>query len=43
MAADLALTAGGGTLPRVIAGEQVGAHSYGAAGIALPIGLGEAR
>jgi len=35
--------AGGGTLPRSISGEQVSAHTYGSAGLALTIGLGEAR
>jgi hypothetical protein len=37
----LALMGGGGTLPRVVGGQQEGAKPYGAAGLSLTVGFGE--
>jgi hypothetical protein len=39
----IALTGGGGTMPRVVGGQQEGARPYAAAGLSLTIGFGEAR
>ena len=39
----IALMGGGGTMPRVIGGQQRGAEPYAAAGLSLTIGFGEGR
>jgi len=39
----IALTGGGGTMPRVVGGEQVSAYPYAAAGLSLTVGFGEGR
>lgn len=41
--ARVALMMGGGTMPRVVSGQQEGAQPYGSAGLSLTVGLGEAR
>jgi hypothetical protein len=39
----LALTVGGGTMPRVVSGQQVNAYPFSSAGLTLTIGFGESR
>jgi hypothetical protein len=39
----LALTVGGGTMPRVVGYQQESAHAYAAAGLTLSVGFGESR
>jgi hypothetical protein len=39
----IALTGGGGTMPRVVGGQQESAKPYAAAGLSLTVGFGEAR
>jgi hypothetical protein len=39
----IALMGGGGTMPRVIGGQQEGAEPYAAAGLSLTVGFGEGR
>ena len=39
----IALLGGGGTMPRVIGGQQEGAKAYASAGLMLTIGFGEGR
>jgi len=41
--ARVALMGGGGTMPRVVGGQQEGAKPYAAAGLTLTVGLGEGR
>ncbi len=39
----IALMGGGGTMPRLVNGQQEGAAAYGSAGIAVTVGFGEGR
>ena len=39
----IALMGGGGTMPRVIGGQQEGAQAYAAAGLSVTVGFGEGR
>jgi hypothetical protein len=41
--ARIALTGGGGTMPRLVGGQQENAKAYAAAGLSLTVGVGEGR